>query len=249
MAEIRLSVIVPAYNEERRLPKTLRAIDEYLKKQDYSYEILVVSDGSQDRTVEVAQELTQKIQNLRVIVQKENHGKGYAVRKGMLTAKGEWRVFMDADNATTIDHVEKLWPEFKKGHEVVIGSRDIKGAEIAVRQAWWRQRLGDVFNLIVQVLSGLWGIWDTQCGFKGFSANAAQKIFSRCVIDRWAFDVEVLVIAKKFGFSIKEIPVRWVNDKESKVTFSGMVKMLLEVLQIAVNNIVGKYGASRIMYD
>ena len=241
MGEVKLSVIIPAYNEERRLPKTLDALDEYLKKQDYSYEILVVSDGSQDRTVEVAQELTQKIQNLRVIAQKENHGKGYAVRKGMIEAKGAYRVFLDADNATSIDHVEKLWPEFKKGHEVVIGSRDIKGAEIAVRQAWWRQRLGDVFNLIVQVLSGLWGIWDTQCGFKGFSANAAQKIFSRCVIDRWAFDVEVLVIAKKFGFSIKEIPVRWVNDKESKVTFSGMVKMLLEVLQIAVNNIVGKY--------
>lgn len=238
-----MSVIIPAYNEENRLPKTLDALDEYLKKQDYSYEILVVSDGSQDRTVEVAQELTQKIQNLRVITQKENHGKGYAVRKGMLGAKGSYRVFLDADNSTSIDHVEKLWPEFKKGHEVIIGSRDIKGAEIVVRQAWWRQRLGDVFNLIVQVLSGLWGIWDTQCGFKGFSAQAAQKIFSRSVIDRWAFDVEALVIAKNLGFSIKEIPVRWVNDKESKVKFSGMVKMLLEVLQITMNNVSGKYHA------
>lgn len=241
MTEVKLSVIVPAYNEENRLPKTLYALDEYLKKQDYSYEILVVSDGSQDRTVEVVQELAQKIQNLRVIEEKVNHGKGYAVRKGMLEAKGAYRVFLDADNSTSIEHVEKLWPEFKKGHEVVIGSRDIKGAEIVVRQPWWRQRLGDVFNLIVQVLSGLWGIWDTQCGFKGFSAHAAQRIFSRGVIDRWAFDVEALVVAKKLGYDIKEIPVRWVNDKESKVTFSGMVKMLLEVLQITVNNIVRKY--------
>lgn len=241
MAKVTLSVIVPAYNEEKRLPKTLKAIDAYLKKQDYSYEILVVSDGSQDRTVQIAQKLALKIQNLRVIEEKENHGKGYAVRVGMLGAKGAYRVFMDADNSTSIDHIAKMWPEFKKGHQVVIGSRDIKGAQIAVRQPWWRQRLGDVFNLIVQVLSGLWGVWDTQCGFKGFRAQAAKEIFSRGTINRWAFDVEVLVVAKKLGCSIKEVPVRWVNDKESKVRLSGMVKMLLEVGQIAVNNRRGKY--------
>ena len=105
---------------------------------------------------------------------------------------------------------------------------------IAVRQPWWRQRLGDIFNLAVQILSGLWGIWDTQCGFKGFSASAAQEIFSRAKINRWAFDVEVLVIAKKLGYRIQEVPVTWVNDAQSKVRFSGMVKMLLEVLQISL---------------
>jgi len=247
MAEVKLSVIIPAYNEENRLPKTLRAIDEYLRRQNYGYEILVVSDGSTDRTVEVVKELTQEIKNLRIIEEKENHGKGYVVRKGMLEAKGEYRVFSDADNSTSIDHVERMWPEFEKGFQVVIGSRDIKGAIIVVRQSWWRRKLGDVFNLMVQTFSGLWGIWDTQCGFKGFEAKAAQEIFSRTTINRWAFDVEVLVIAKKLGYGIKEIPVTWINDAQSKVQFSGMVKMLLEVLQISRNNISGKYNASRMV--
>jgi len=109
---------------------------------------------------------------------------------------------------------------------------------IAVRQAWWRRRLGDIFNLVVQSLTGLWGIWDTQCGFKGFSARAAREIFSCAKINRWAFDVEVLVIAKKLGYQIKEVPVTWVNDKQSKVRFSGMAKMFLEVLQISLR----RYG-------
>ena len=237
---IKLSVVIPAYNEERRLPKTLRAVDLYLKKQKYSYEIIVVSDGSKDRTVEVVQELP--IKNLRVIDNKKNHGKGYVVRQGMLKAKGEYRLFMDADNATTINHVEGMWPEFEKGNEVVICSRDILGSVIAVPQPLWRRKLGDVFNLIVQVLSGLWGIWDTQCGFKGFSAKAVQDIFPKAVINRWAFDVELLVIARRQGYNITEIPVTWINDAESKVSFKGMVKMLLEVIDIRLNMVKRIYG-------
>ena len=241
MAETKLSVIIPAYNEESRLPKTLQAVYAYFQKQNYVYEILVVSDGSKDHTVEVAQEMAQKIPGLRVIAEQENRGKGYAVRKGILEAKGEYRVFTDADNSTSIEHVERMWIEFKKGAEVVIGSRDIKGAKRTVRQSLVREKLGDIFNLMVQMLSGLWGIWDTQCGFKGFSAKAAQEIFAKTTVNRWAFDVEVLVIAKKLGYPIQEIPVVWVNDAQSKVRFSGMVKMILEVLQISMNNMLGKY--------
>ncbi|MCP6726545.1 MAG: glycosyltransferase family 2 protein [Patescibacteria group bacterium] len=237
---IKLSVVIPAYNEEKRLPKTLKAVDSYLKKQKYSYEIIVVSDGSKDKTVQVVQGLS--IKNLRVIDNKQNHGKGYVVRQGMLKAKGEYRLFMDADNATTINHVEGMWPEFEKGNEIVICSRDIKGSVIAVPQPLWRRKLGDVFNLIVQVLSGLWGIWDTQCGFKGFSKKAVQDIFPKAVIDRWAFDVELLVIAKKQGYNIIEIPVTWINDAESKVSFKGMVKMLLEVIDIRFNMLKKIYG-------
>jgi len=241
MAEVKLSVVIPAYNEENRLPRTLRDIDAYLRKQDYEYEIIVVNDGSRDGTVEVTNALMREIANLRLIDNRKNRGKGYAVRQGMLEAKGAYRVFSDADNSTSITHVGRMWPEFGKGFDIVIGSRDIEGAVIAVRQPWWRQRLGDVFNLVVQLLSGLWGIWDTQCGFKGFSARAAHEIFSRARINRWAFDVEVLVIAKKLGYQIQEVPVTWVNDKQSKVRLSGMVKMLLEVLQISMNNLIGKY--------
>lgn len=240
MVDTKLSVIIPAYNEENRLPKTLKAVDEYLRKQSYEYEVLVVNAGSTDRTKEVVQNATLTVRNLN-IMDVENRGKGYAVRQGMLQARGQYRMFMDADNATTVDHVEKMWPEFEKGYDVVIGSRDMKGAVIAVPQVWWRRRLGDVFNLIVQLSSGLWGMWDTQCGFKGFTRKAAEEIFVKCTINRWAFDVEVLMLAKKMGFRIKEVPVTWVNDPYSRVTFSGMVKMLLEVLQISINNLMGKY--------
>lgn len=235
MSGIYLSVIVPAYNEERRLAKTLNAVNAYLLKQNYGYEILVVNDGSKDKTAEVVKETMREMRNVKLLDNTENHGKGYVVRQGMLQAKGEYRVFMDADNATSLDHVEKMWPEFQKGYEVVIGSRDVRGAVIAVPQAWWRRRLGDVFNLIVQVLGGLFGIWDTQCGFKGFSARAAQDLFSKATIDRFAFDVEVLLLAKKLGYKIKEIPVVWVNDPESKVSAKGMIKMLFEAVKIRWN--------------
>ena len=242
MSEIRLSVIIPAYNEEKRLPKTLREVDAYLKKQNYSYEILVINDGSRDGTAAAVERLQGEIKTLRLVDNKPNHGKGYVVRQGMIQAKGEYRVFMDADNATAIDHVERMWPEFDKGSQVIIGSRDMKGAVRTVRQVWWRERLGDIFNLIVQVMSGLWGIWDTQCGFKGFTRKAAEDIFSKATINRWAFDPEILVIAKRAGYTIKEIPVTWVNDPHSQVRFGGMVNMIIEVVQIRLNLFKGKYG-------
>jgi dolichyl-phosphate beta-glucosyltransferase len=245
MPRLKLSVIIPAYNEEERLPKTLRAMDVYLTKQKYGYEIVVVSDGSKDKTAQAANKMKSEIKGLRVIEENQNRGKGYAVRKGMLESKGDYRMFLDADNSTSIDHIEKMWPEFKKGFEVVIGSRDMKGAVRTIRQVWWREKLGDIFNLIVQVMSGLWGLWDTQCGCKGFSAKAAREIFRKATINRWAFDVEVLVIAKKLGYSIQEVPVTWINDAQSKVKLSGMIKMLLEVLQISINNFIGRYNPPR----
>ncbi len=243
---MRLSVIIPAYNEAKRLPNTLKAVDEYLRRQSYEYEILVVNDGSKDNTAEIAASAAAFIKNLRFIDERENHGKGYAVRKGMLEAKGDYRLFMDADNATSIDQIEKMWPEFEKGLEVVIGSRDIRGAELPVPQSWLRMRLGDIFNIIVQITSGLWGMWDTQCGFKGFTRKAAEELFSRATIERWAFDVEILVLARKLRFGIREIPVRWVNDPDSKVKLSGMIRMLLEVLKIRLNLLKGIYGFDKL---
>src|SRR3989344_4197852 len=218
-----LSVIIPAYNEERRLPKTLKAIDDYLRSQDYDSEIVVVSDGSQDKTAQVSKELG--ILNLRVIENKENHGKGYVVRQGMLEAKGDFRIFMDADNSTTVNHVERMWPRFGEGSDVVICSRDHKDSVIPTPQSFSRRMLGDLFNVgVVQLIGGLWGMWDTQCGVKGFTAKAAQDIFSRSVIDRWAFDVEALVIAKKLGYRVTEVPVLWINDAESKGGGGGQAK-------------------------
>jgi len=236
-----LSVIVPAYNEQRRLPKTLSSIDSYLRKQSYDYEILVVNDGSKDKTAEVVEDLKVKIKNLRLIDNKENQVKGFVVRQGLLEAKGEYRLFTDADNSTSIDQVEKMWPEVKKGYDIVIGSRDLKESIIAVPQSWFRRRLGDVFNLFTQVTCGLWGIWDAQCGFKIFTKEAVEKIFPKCKINRFAFDPEILVIAKKLGFKIKEIPVVWINEPESKVKFKSMVKMGLDLLKIRWNLIKNVY--------
>jgi len=239
---MKLSVIIPAYNEETRLPKTLAAIDEYLRKQDYEYEIIVVNDGSKDKTAEIARNLQFQIKNLRLIDNKENHGKGFGVRQGILEAKGDYRVFTDSDNSTSIDQVEKMWPEFEKGFDIVIGSRDIKGAVLDPPQPFYRVILGDTFNLFVQIIVGLWGIWDTQCGFKGITQKAAKDILPKCKIDRWAFDPEILMLAKKAGYKIKEIPVHWVNDPSSKVKFKGMVKMLFDLLKIRKDSILGKYN-------
>ena len=231
-----LSVIIPAYNEEKRLPKTLEEIDKYLRKQDYDYEILVVNDGSKDKTVEIAKGLISKIKNLIVTGYKKNQGKGYAVRFGMLEAKGDYRLFTDADNSTSIDHVEKIWPEFKKGFDIIIGSRDIKGAVLDPPQPWIRKLiLGEGFKLYRKIIIGLWGIEDTQCGFKCFTKKATEKIFQKCRINRFAFDPEILVIAKKLGYEIKEIPIYWKNDPESKVKFKSIIKMALDLIKIRLN--------------
>ncbi|MCK4454007.1 glycosyltransferase family 2 protein [Candidatus Parcubacteria bacterium] len=237
-----LSVIIPAYNEEKRITNTLKETNKYLSRQSYDYEIIVVNDGSKDKTAEVVECLRPDLKHLRLIDNKKNHGKGYVVKQGLLDAKGKYRIFTDADNSTSIDQIEKMWPEFEKGYEVVIGSRDIKGSVIAVPQSRWRIMLGNVFNLIVQLVSGLLGIWDTQCGFKGFTKKTVEDIFPKCKINRFAFDVEALVLAKKMGYKIKEIPVVWINSPESTVGFKSMVKMLLEVFQIRWNLISKRYG-------
>lgn len=237
-----LSIIIPAYNEEKRIGKTLLAAHEWLSKQSYNWEILVVSDGSKDNTASVVQNLTGQIKNLRLINNKKNHGKGYVVRQGMLETKGEYRVFMDADNSTSIDHFVKMEPFFRDGFDVVIGSRDIRGADIKVHQAWYKELLGNIGNIFIQVVVGLWGIWDTQCGFKGFTAVAAEKVFPKLIIDRWGFDIEALVVAKKCGLKMKQIPVVWVNDAASHVKLSAYLEVLWETVNIRKNSILGKYN-------
>ena len=237
--EIHLSVIIPAYNEEKRLPKTLGEIDNYLKKQDYSYEIIVVSDGSKDKTAKVVKDL--EIKGLRIIDNKKNHGKGYVVRQGMLEAKGQYRLFTDADNSTSIEQVKKLLPWLEKGFDIVIGSREVEGAKLAVPQSLIRRFLGAGFRFLVNIVTGLWDIKDTQCGFKAFSREVVNDVFPRLTIDRWAFDVEILVITKKNNYKIKQVPITWINDAHSKVNFKGIVKMFFETLQVRWNLILGKY--------
>ncbi len=242
-----LSVIIPAYNEEKTINSTLLDIDKYLSKQKFSSEIFVVSDGSKDATGENAKSMQNLIKNLKVIDNKENHGKGWVVRQGMLEAGGQIRLFMDADNATTINHFDKMKPLFDDRYEVVIGSRDpkdAKGAEKAVDQPFLKRTLGNMGNILIQVLA-VWGVWDTQCGFKAFTEKATKNIFPHMKIDRWAFDVETLVLARKLKYKIGIVPVHWVNNPNSRVNLKGYVRFLRELFIIKWNLIVGKYQVNR----
>ncbi|MCX6760909.1 MAG: glycosyltransferase family 2 protein [Candidatus Nealsonbacteria bacterium] len=237
-----LSVIIPAYNEEKRIAKTLENIDKYLSKQEYDYEIIVASDGSKDKTAEVVKSLIPRIKNLNLIDNKENNGKGYVVRQGLLSAKGDFRLFTDADNSTSIDQIEKIWPEVKNGYDIIIGSRDIKGAVLDPPQPWIRNIiLGEGFKLFRKIVIGLWRTEDTQCGFKFLTKKAAENILPKCKIDRFAFDPEILVVGRKMGYKIKEVPVLWKNDLDSKVKIGSMVKMALDLFVIRKNLIIRAY--------
>lgn len=241
MAQPYLSIIVPAYNEAERITQTLLDIDKRLSSVDYSYEILVVNDGSTDNTAGVVSNMTKLVKNLKLIDIKDNGGKGGTVRQGMLLATGKIRLFTDADNSTSIDQFEKMMPFFKEGYEVVIGSRSMKGAKLDPAEPFYRQVPGKIGNLIFQVTLGLWGIYDTQCGFKAFTDEATERIFKLSTIGGWGFDVEILTLAKRMGYKIGEIPVHWVNDTRSHIKASAYLKVLGETLTIRYKLWKGEY--------
>lgn len=238
-----LSWIIPCYNEEHRIGKTIREVEAYLRAKNFSYEIIAVDDNSKDKTREVIRDLMGEIPNLRLI-EKSPKGKGGAVRQGMLEARGEIRLFSDADNSTAPDHFDKMGPFFETGYDVVISSRDSKDAEGAsrdVEEQWYRELFANLGNLMIQAL-GVWGIWDTQNGFKAFTAKAAETIFSRLTILGWAFDIEVLVLARRLGYKLAIIPVRWRFEADSKVTLGTYIEVFKDVFRIRWNVISGKYS-------
>ena len=243
-----LSVIIPSYNEEKRIGKTLLAVDHYLAKQKFDYEILVVIDGAADKTAEVVNNFRQMVCNLRLIDNKQNHGKGWVVRQGMLEAHGEIRLFMDADNATTLDHFDKMLPLFREGYDVVIGSRDSKdarGARQAVPQSFLKRLLGNMGNILIQIFA-VPGIWDTQSGFKAFTAQAAKAVFSKTRIDRWGMDIEFLALARKLNFKIGKIPVYWINDAASHVKLSSYLSVFKELFQVWWWMLTDSYGIKKL---
>lgn len=244
---IYLSVVIPAYNEENRIIPTIKSVDSYLTRQKYPYEIIVVNDGSTDRTVEVVQKFQKTVKNLKLNINPINHGKGFAVRDGVGMAEGNHILFMDADNATHIEEVGEFWPYFKKGFDVVIGSRHIKGSKIVVEQPWYRKLLGRAANLLIQIVI-LHGIKDTQCGFKAFTRKAAREIFAVQEIAGWGFDMEILVIARKWGYKIKEMPVSWYNIGESRLRpIKAALRTLKDLFRIKWNSITGKYDKKPIL--
>lgn len=240
MDRIHLSVVIPAYNEADKISATLLDVDKYLSKQKYNYELIIVSDGSTDNTVQVVKKMQELVKNLKVIDNKENNGKGYVVNQGMLEARGKYRLFMDADNSTTIDHLDKFWPEINKGNDIVIASIEIKGAKIEETAAWYRRWLGKLAKYIIRIIAGLWEIHDSQRGFKLFAEKAVKKIFPRQTLMRWGFDFEILALAKKLGFKIREMPVEWKNPP-GKVTLMSYIRTFGELLKIKWNFLTNKY--------
>jgi dolichyl-phosphate beta-glucosyltransferase len=237
-----LSIIIPAYNEQVRLPDTLRRIAEYLRGSEWSFqEILIVDDGSRDGTAAAAEEFAKCQPNARVLRNPGNRGKGYSVRHGMLEARGEWRLFSDADLSTPIEELEKLWSVAAKGKDpIAIGSRAVDRSLIGVHQPGHRETLGRLFNGVMRIATGL-AISDTQCGFKLFRADVAQEVFSRQLLERFGFDAEVLYIADRRGYGIAEVPVRWNHVDGSKVGMMSGMRAFEELLEIRINSLRGRY--------
>ena len=247
MRQPELSVVIPVYNEEKRLGKTLRESLVYLKKSKIPFEIVIVDDGSTDATLKVVGEFARKAgkKALRVLKQGTNRGKGAAVRRGALEAQGEVVLYMDADNATPLNQYERFRPLLAKGFDVVVGSRALDRSLVKVHQPLYREAMGRVFNLMVQ-LAATPGLWDTQCGFKAFRRKAAQAVFPLQTIERFGFDVEILFIARKQGWSMVEAPVEWFDAPGSKVhVIRDPLTMFWDLVLIRFNEVSGRYSGKK----
>jgi dolichyl-phosphate beta-glucosyltransferase len=233
-----ISVVIPAYNEASRLPPTLRRLRDYLTTRPGTYEVLVVDDGSSDGTAEAARQV--ECPCLEVLRTEANHGKGHAVRLGMLRARGERILMTDADLSTPIEDLDRLLRSLADGFDVAIGSRALPGADVQVHQPWYRENAGRVFNLLVRLLV-LPGLLDTQCGFKVWNAGAAREAFGAGRLDGFCFDVEALYLARKRGRRIVEVPVTWRNDVASRVGALRGSAAFLDLVRIRVNDWRGLY--------
>lgn len=230
--DISLSLIVPVYNEAGRLETPLATAVRYLTENFQRWEILYVDDGSTDATFEILQKAAVRYPELKTIRTSRNEGKGAAIRRGFGQAKGDILLFSDADFSTPIEECTRLLRLLKAGQDVVIGSRGLPDSNVEVRQSWIRESMGKTFNFFIRSLLPL-DFQDTQCGFKMFWKGAASTLFSRMTIGGFAFDVELLVIAKIHGMKVAEIPVTWRNVKESKVhPVLSSLQMLRDLLKI-----------------
>ncbi len=243
-----VSVVIPTYNEEVRKDKMeehLKSIGEYFNNIGKSYEIVIALDGPTDKTPELVRNYQSKFENIRILDRKENKGKGYTVREGLQKAKGSIRLFTDMDGATPIKMLNRFFPEFEKGADIVIGSREMKETNIKKHQPKWKEFLGDFGNILIQAVLGLWGMKDTQCGFKAFTAKAVEDIMPRTTVDRWGIDFEILIIGKKLGYKIVEVPVEWIDSGDSLVGISGYISTLKDLFRARWNLIIGKYKLNK----
>ena len=232
LSRLHLSVVVPAYNEQDRLPASLEQIDAHLRTHGIEAEILVVDDGSSDRTAEVAGEFLREPRG-RVVSLAENRGKGAAVRRGVFEAQGRWVLMTDADLSAPIEEHLKLAATARDDDaDIVIASRGLKDSRIEIRQAWVRETMGKTFNVLIRGMTGL-SFRDTQCGFKLMDRKRVLPLFEKMVIDRFAFDIELLYLAVRYGLTVREIPVVWRNEPDSRVSMiTDPVNMLWDVARV-----------------
>ena len=233
-----ISVIIPAYNEEKRIEPTLKKVINYLDNNFDKYEIIVVDDGSTDNTYKIVSRY--KKNNVKILRNEINKGKGYSVKRGILNVKYSLVLFSDSDLATPIEELEKFI-NYIKTYDIIIASRNLKESDIKIKQPMYRQLMGKTFPLLVNLIA-LRGFKDTQCGFKLFKTDVAKKIVSLQTFERFSFDVEILFIAKKLRYKIKEAPVIWIDKEGSKVNpIKDSIKMLIDLFKIRYNNLLDKY--------
>ena len=240
-----LTFVVPVYNEENRIVKTyptiLKKAEKIEKRLGIKTTVIFVNDGSTDKTQTLVEELIDKDTKVNLLSYKKNKGKGYALKQGFKAASGEYIVFMDADLSTPLTYLEKFIKQIENKNTILIGSRKTKGANVKKHQPWVREKLGQGFTLLSNIFL-VWGISDFTCGFKMFPNKAGKKIFNKVTINRWGFDSEILFLAKKYGYKIKEIPVEWTNSEESKVNLKrDVLGSLKDIANIRLNNLKNKY--------
>lgn len=245
-----LSWVIPAYNEEHRIEKTIREVAASLRAKNFpgGFEIIISNSASRDRTAEIVRDLQSSVPELSLL-DLENRGKGWAVRHGMLKARGAVRLFSDADNSVSPDHLDRFLPFLcpdgsernEKCFDIVIGSIEIPGAEIRENAQWYRRMLGKLAKYVIRAVSGLWTIHDSQRGFKVFTRRAAEVVFPRQTLTGWGFDFEILLIGKLHGLKIREVPVCWINPPDSKVSIGAYATTFLELLRVKRNKIKGLY--------
>jgi len=238
----RYSIVVPAYNEAERLVPSLNRMLAYLEEAKWSAEIIVVNDGSRDRTAAVVKEFASRNPIVRLVENPGNRGKGYSVRHGMMSASGQFLLFTDADLSSPIEEAPKLFAPIESGAaDVTIGSRYLQSELQTRKQPVHRRMLGRAFNVALRLILGLSYV-DTQCGFKAFSRNAVNEVFPNMKIERWGFDPEILFLAKRYGLRVTEVPVSWAHDHRSKINpIRDGARMFWELMRVRLNSMEGKY--------
>ena len=238
-----MSIVIPAYNEEKRIAGSLLETCAHMNGFGMEYEIIVVDDGSSDGTGRIVDHIAKDVRNVRLVRYEKNRGKGHALRTGVLGTKGDLILVMDADLSTPMEELRKLMPYLSEGgFDIAIGSRALALSDIIKKQPWWRRGMGKMFNKIVKAIV-IGGFNDTQCGFKLFRGVVGRNLFGEAKIDRFAYDVEILALAKKKGYGIKEVPIRWINSPESRVDpVKDSLQMLADLVRIrfTVGKVKGK---------